>query len=1091
MRLIRFTLTLRRTAERLLGALGAGLLLAGSGYASQSPRPSEITFAPPIALERLSAISMPVIAADWDRDGQLDIAAMNRDGYWLLYGNGDGTFDPAVLTVPGEGLHQCTAADVNRDGLLDMVVLHNPLGRVLVLLNQGGRTFSSAVNYPVGAEPVDVLAEDFNGDGAPDLAVSNHRSHGMSVLLNRGDGRFHTAVTYGGANHPGGISSADFNEDGRVDLAQANLVSGNVRVFLGDGKGSFTSSGAYGTNGSYPNATIAKDFDGDGHTDLAVANVWGHSVSLLFGDGKGSFGVPVPYTAIGYPHGLDDGDFDGDGDMDLVAATDVGDHFVILQNHEAGNFLPPARLSSGDRNTRNVIVADFNADGRPDIVVGNQPSTHLSLLLNTTGAAVLPPPPPGTSASPPVYNPANGHWYQAIRVAGGIGWDEARAAADRLSYSGYRGHLATITSAAENQFIIGAIAPSSYDGLWLGGYQDTSVADFLEPAGGWRWITGEAWGYTDWTPGEPNNNTVRGPENHLHINFRTTSWNDVTAAYPISGYLVEYEPAPTPRSIVVQITPNSVTGGGATVGYVILPVPSGPGGTIVTLTSSQPSAAVTPVTVTVPAGVTASTFQVISFPIAMATTVVITASGGGLVGTGLLQVLPPPPVPVLPTLVSLSLSPTSVIGSSPSTGTVSLSGPAPKGGVVIALSTGSAPFASTPATVTVPEGTNSATFTISTQTVTSVGSATITATLNDASRSATLAVEPPPAPPAPPLPTLVSLSLAPTRVAGGNPAFGAVTLSAPAPKGGVVVALSVAGSSAATPATVTVSEGDTIAAFPITTEVVSSATSGVITATLSDVSRTATLAIEPIPSAAPKTNAFVTPTPTSYGWNNTDVTVALRAEGRGVAEIHYSLTGAQTGSGTLPGGTADFHVTAEGVTTITFFARNPDGQTEAAKTLTVRIDRTPPVITYSGNQGTYSIEQGIHIGCSATDALSGIADDTCENFDSIAWLYSRTEPTVLESAAVDKAGNLATASTYFFVRLNPKALMVLTQQATPKAKVAKSLCSKLESILGKKKISARARAKAIASFLKAVKKERGRSLAADKADLLLRLAAEL
>jgi hypothetical protein len=190
------------------------------------------------------------------------------------------------------------------------------------------------------------------------------------------------------------------------------------------------------------------------------------------------------------------------------------------------------------------------------------------------------------SASPPVYNPANGHWYQAIRMPGGLTWYTAQAAAAALSYAGYAGHLATITSAEENQFIIGSLAPASYDGLWLGGYQDTTAPDYYEPAGGWHWITGEPWSFTNWTPGEPNNNTIRGPENHLQINFSNTTWNDLPATYPISGYLVEYEPWPFSAGGSIQLLQQVVVGGTAATGVVTLAAPAGPGGALLSLSSA-------------------------------------------------------------------------------------------------------------------------------------------------------------------------------------------------------------------------------------------------------------------------------------------------------------------------------------------------------------------------------------------------------------------------------------------------------------------------------------------------------------------------
>ncbi|MEX2186008.1 MAG: Ig-like domain-containing protein [Pirellulales bacterium] len=97
----------------------------------------------------------------------------------------------------------------------------------------------------------------------------------------------------------------------------------------------------------------------------------------------------------------------------------------------------------------------------------------------------------------PAQDGGNGHAYMKVSVPATIDWTNARAAAESLG-----GHLVTITSQAESNFI-NANFPGN-DGGWIGGYQERVASDFVEPAGGWRWITGEAWEYTNWVPGEPN-----------------------------------------------------------------------------------------------------------------------------------------------------------------------------------------------------------------------------------------------------------------------------------------------------------------------------------------------------------------------------------------------------------------------------------------------------------------------------------------------------------------------------------------------------------------------------------------------------------
>ena len=102
----------------------------------------------------------------------------------------------------------------------------------------------------------------------------------------------------------------------------------------------------------------------------------------------------------------------------------------------------------------------------------------------------------------------------------------------------------------------------------------------------------------------------------------------------------------------------------------------------------------------------------------------------------------PPPAPPAPTvtLTSLTLNPTSVIGSlQSSTGTVTLSAPAPAGGATVALASSNG-AASVPLTVTVPVGATSATFTVDTSVVVVATSATISATYNNVTQTATLSV---------------------------------------------------------------------------------------------------------------------------------------------------------------------------------------------------------------------------------------------------------------------------------------------------------------------------------------------------------------
>ena len=194
--------------------------------------------------------------------------------------------------------------------------------------------------------------------------------------------------------------------------------------------------------------------------------------------------------------------------------------------------------------------------------------------------------------------------------------------------------------------------------------------------------------------------------------------------------------------------------------------------------------------------------------------------------------------PTQPSLSSLSLNPTSVVGGNSSTGTVTLTAPAPSGGFVVNLSSSNTSVATVPSSVTVPAGATSANFTVATNPVSSVTSVTITAAAGGITRTATLTVNPPAS-----NVTLQSLTISPTSVWGGSTATGTVTLSSPAPAGGAVVQLRSNSSRASVPSSITIPAGATSARFTIQTRSAFSVRTVTITATYNGVSRSAQLTV--------------------------------------------------------------------------------------------------------------------------------------------------------------------------------------------------------------------------------------------------------
>ncbi len=184
------------------------------------------------------------------------------------------------------------------------------------------------------------------------------------------------------------------------------------------------------------------------------------------------------------------------------------------------------------------------------------------------------------------------------------------------------------------------------------------------------------------------------------------------------------------------ISPTSVTGGNTATGTITLSAPAPTGGFVVNISSSNPSVASAPSSVTVAQGQTTATFTINTASVSTQTTVTFTASANGISRQANLTVNP---AQTSVTLQSLTISPTAVWGGSTATGTVTLSGPAPAGGAVVQLRSSST-RARVPSSITVPAGARSASFTIQTTSSFSITTVTITATYNGTSRSAQLTV---------------------------------------------------------------------------------------------------------------------------------------------------------------------------------------------------------------------------------------------------------------------------------------------------------------------------------------------------------------
>jgi hypothetical protein len=181
--------------------VAAVTLLLGDGKNGFAPAQNVVKF------PEFTVFDM-ILSGDYNNDGKPDIAyisSLNDNRVSVQFGNGDGTFQPAVAVVVRNVFSTIffsfATGDLNNDGILDFVVEEG--GTIETVLNDGNGHFTSAGVFgeqsgaAFGFVPALVLA-DFNGDGVLDVAAPDGFAETMALLLGNGDGTLGAATLFGG-----------------------------------------------------------------------------------------------------------------------------------------------------------------------------------------------------------------------------------------------------------------------------------------------------------------------------------------------------------------------------------------------------------------------------------------------------------------------------------------------------------------------------------------------------------------------------------------------------------------------------------------------------------------------------------------------------------------------------------------------------------------------------------------------------------------------------------------------------------------------------------------------------------------------------
>ena len=363
-----------------------------SGPATALPPP----FLPPMTLTVGPGVS-DVTLADVSGDGRTDIIITDEltGEVGVLRNVGLETLLPAVFYRAGGGLYTVTSAGgpatvttleatagvasgaLTPGGPTGLVAIDPGSYTFSVLSGLGGGRFANPVTFLTATPAIAVLVADLEGNGIPDTIVLS--ASGVTVYRGEGQGGFlPDPFTIGAGPEPTGMTLVDINGDGKLDLLIDNAY-GDLLVLLGNGDGTFRPSrnaDQYVALAVLPNGSATPDFIyADQGLDQVVVDYASGQTNVLV---DRSSGLLVPGAVVL-------ADLNGDGIPDLIVANSGGNDVLVypgLGNGQFGRALNGGQGFAAGTDPVGITVANLN--GRPDLVVADEGSNDVSILLNVT-----------------------------------------------------------------------------------------------------------------------------------------------------------------------------------------------------------------------------------------------------------------------------------------------------------------------------------------------------------------------------------------------------------------------------------------------------------------------------------------------------------------------------------------------------------------------------------------------------------------------------------------------------------------------------------------------------------------------------------
>jgi hypothetical protein len=373
-----------------------------------------------------------IVAEDLNGDGIPEIVTADRgsmtspreerpanDELSLLESRGVLVYEAKPPLRAGFAPYAVVAANIDALKATDLVVgsFHDPRRRHLTLFRNLGENGFETLTFAVpetglryqrlrdnDGEPIytvpgitSLAVREINRDEFRDVIATGWSSDVLIFFPGERAAYFGQPAIIPAPGGPRDVQIADLNSDGSVDLATSMYNSGEIVIWKGDGTGAFAEANRFSSRSPLPHKVRIADMNGDGRLDIAVSHCFtSDSVVIFFGDAEPAFSFSTSQEIAMHPNdnrqSVDDEirdllvrDFNGDGRIDFATACYASRRVCVFLNESNGPAIPlrfrRETYTFKDARPRALAAADFNADGEDDLAVTLWEANAVALLL--------------------------------------------------------------------------------------------------------------------------------------------------------------------------------------------------------------------------------------------------------------------------------------------------------------------------------------------------------------------------------------------------------------------------------------------------------------------------------------------------------------------------------------------------------------------------------------------------------------------------------------------------------------------------------------------------------------------------------------